>query len=103
MPKFVDILIDQKKEKYYFLVFFVLQFISLLIYLEIIELNFCKLNANTKRKIEFRGNKDISMVNERDSINTNSDIYINEDYYINNLENEKESESTEMLPKSNEK
>ena len=102
LPKFVDIVIDQKKEKYYFLVFFVLQFISLLIYLEIIELNFCKLNANTKRNIELRGIKELSMVNERESINTGSEIDIDGDYYINNIENEKESENTEMLSKKDE-
>ena len=44
-----------KKEKLYVIIFFVLQFISLMIHLELIELNFCGLNKYTKRNIELRG------------------------------------------------
>lgn len=48
-----------KASKIYIIIFFVLQFISLMIYLEIIELNFCGLNKYTKRNIELRGYDDL--------------------------------------------
>ena len=60
------------------------------------------MNANTKRYIELRGIKELSMVNERESINTGSGIDIDGDYYIDNDENEKESENTEMFSKKDE-
>ena len=60
LSKFVNYLIDNKSGRYYFIIFFVLQFICLLFYLEIIELNFCKLNENTRRNIQIRGEKDFS-------------------------------------------
>ena len=40
--------------KYFSIILFIPQFLGLLIFLEIIELNFCKLNKNTKINIEKR-------------------------------------------------
>ena len=49
---------------------------SLLIYLEIIELNFCGLNENIKIKIEERGKKEtnILLINRMLDINSDSSI-----------------------------
>ena len=66
LPKFIQILIEEDPDKYYCLVFFGLQFISLMIYLEIIELNFCNLNKNTKRNIDYRSFSDLLEENERE-------------------------------------
>ena len=54
LAKFINYLIDNKSGRYYFIIFFVVQFICLLFYLEIFELNFCKLNENTRRNIKIR-------------------------------------------------
>ena len=87
LPKFIQILIDEEPEKYYSLIFFALQFFSLLIYLEIIELNFCNLNKNTKRNIELRGILDLSGENGRDSTVDTGNLDINNDYLIEFREN----------------
>ena len=53
--KLVDLLIMKKTNyKYFSIILFIPQFLGLLIFLEIIELNFCKLNQNTKINIEKR-------------------------------------------------
>ena len=53
--KLVDLLIMKKTNyKYFSIILFIPQFLGLLIFLEIIELNFCKLNKNTKINIEKR-------------------------------------------------
>ena len=104
LAKFVQILIDEDPEKFYCLIFFFLQFISLLIYLEIIELNFCNLNKNTKRNIELRGIEDFSGDNGRDSTVEEGKLDINPDYYLKFGENDNNQKETniEMLPQSDE-
>ena len=96
LPKFVQILIDEEPEKYYSLIFFALQFFSLLIYLEIIELNFCNLNKNTKRNIELRGILDFSGENGRDSTAGRGNIDINKDYFIEFGENDNNQKETNI-------
>ena len=54
-----------------------------MIHLEIIELNFCGLNKNTKRNVELRGILDISKERKDSSVEFNN-IDINKDYYIEN-------------------
>ena len=100
--KFVLALIDKKEPKKFFcIIFFLLQNFCLMVYLEIIELEFLGLNKNTKRNIELRGIEDIQGDNGRDSsIGLNDSIDINNDYYINSLENDKDP-SIEMTPKNN--
>ena len=44
-------------KQYICLILFPFQFISLMFYLEIFELNFCSLNKNTRRNIEERQKK----------------------------------------------
>ena len=48
------------------IILFILQFFIILIYLEIIELNFCGLNKNTKRKIQIRANNEMNFSESRD-------------------------------------
>ena len=97
LSKFAKILIDLIKDKpgkLYCLIFFAIQFFSLMIYLEIIELNFCNLNNNTRRNINLRGLLDVSGENGRDS----TVIDINKDYFIEKLENESQKEDNiEMI------
>ena len=79
-----------------------LQTFFLLIYLEIIELNFLGLNENTKRNIEVRGLQDLSDENGRDSsIGVSRTIDINEDYSIIS-ENNINEPFVEMKPKISE-
>ncbi len=54
ISKFISVLRTVPKEKYYLIVYFVMQFFCLMIYLEILELNFCNLNKNTTVNIEKR-------------------------------------------------
>jgi hypothetical protein len=58
------------------LVFLILSFsielIMILVFLEIIEINFCGLNENLKRNIESRGIIDLSLINDDDNDRTNS-------------------------------
>ena len=90
-------LIKNEPRKLYYLIFFAIQFFSLLIYLEIFELNFCNLNKNTRRNIELRGLLDISGENGRDS----TIIDINKDYFIDIPENEIQKENNiELIPQA---
>ena len=100
--KFVLSLIDKKEPKRFLcIIFFLLQIFCLMVYLEIIELEFLGLNKNTKRNIELRGIEDVSGDYGRDSsIDVNDSVDINDDYYINSSENDKDP-FIEMTPKNN--
>lgn len=101
LSKFVLTLIDnQNSNKYYCIIFFVLQTFFLLIFLEIIELNFCGLNDNTKRNVELRGLIDITGEYGRDSsIGLSRTIDVNDDYTIDSYECDKKENIFEMTPK----
>ena len=94
----MKILIDLIKDdpgKLYILVFFAIQFFSLMIYLEIFELNFCNLNENTRRNINLRGLLDVSGETGRDS----TVIEINKDYFIDKSEiDDKKEPNIVMIP-----
>ena len=71
--KLVDLLIVKKiNYKYFSIILFIPQFLGLLIFLEIIELNFCKLNKNTKINIEKRELKED--LNDDDDDQNDEDI-----------------------------
>ena len=93
--KFFQVLKDNPK-KAYVVVFFVLQFFCLMIVLEIIELNFCGLNKNTRRNIIQRGIDDLLGENGRDSTVGLNQIDINKDYYINNPDENQKNEDIEL-------
>ena len=81
-------LIETPTDKLYCIIFYIIQFIALMIHLEILELNFCGLNKYTKRNIELRGDDDLYF-HGRDSSLGNVTIDINDDYLIetnNNIE-----------------
>lgn len=59
-----------------------LQFFCLLIYLEIIELNFCELNKNTRRNIQIRG-KDDALGNFESESERASIVEITPGYLLN--------------------
>ena len=73
-------------DKLYCIVFYVIQFFALMIHLEIIKLNFCKLNEFTKRNIELRGSDD-SLFLGRDSTTGTNSIEFETGYIIDNIGN----------------
>ena len=98
--KFVDVLINETTSiRYFCIIFFIIQLFFLMIYLEILEFNFCNLNKNTKRNIEFRSIIESSGRSGRDSFIESGNIDINKDYAINVLENEeKTNNNLELYP-----
>ena len=64
ISKCVSTLITKESSiKYLTIIPFAFQFFSLMVHLEIIELNFCGLNKNTKTKINSRGEEDMLLRN----------------------------------------
>ena len=100
--KFVDVLINESDAKKYFtIIFFVIQLFFLMIYLEILELNFCNLNQNTKKSIDFRSTIEASGENGRDSTIGLGVVDINADYSLDLSENgDKNNNNIELLQKS---
>ena len=73
------LLIDKGNAKYYCIMLFILQIIFLLIFLEIIELNFCGLSDNIKKNIAKRADEDMNLLKDnsiRDSIEEIAPGYI---------------------------
>ena len=101
--KFVDVLINEKDTKKYFtIIFFVVQIFFLMIYLEIIELNFCDLNKNTKKNIDLRSIIEESGQNGRDSSVGLGVVDINADYTLNLSENGNKNDNDIELLQQNE-
>ena len=91
--KIADVLINENgNNKYYCIIFYVIQLFFLMIYLEIIELNFCDLNKNTKKNIEFRSVLEASGQSGRDSSVGLGVVDINKDYSVNLPENIKNND-----------
>ena len=91
--KIADVLINENgNNKYYCIIFFVFQLFFLMIYLEIIELNFCDLNKNTKKNIELRSVLEASGQSGRDSSVGLGVVDINKDYSVNLPENIKNND-----------
>ena len=79
ISRIINIVLETKK--FECLALFVIQFITLMFYLEIIELNFCGLNKNTRRNIQKRGEDELNgKSNLRES--TASLIEFSPDYII---------------------
>ena len=99
LAKVVKNIIDMIKDepgKLYCLIFFVLQFFSLMFYLEIIEFNFCGLNKNTKRNINLRGL--LEMESEKDRTSTIIDL--GNDYFMDASSGDAQKENNiEMIPR----
>ena len=109
--KLTKLLIDKSREKshskdyFYFLILFVFQIFCLLIYLEIIELNFLGLNMNTRRNIKERGLTEHFLGDNKDADN-DTDIQgiidINPEYYYHDNVNEGESDQSTVGLNENE-
>ena len=59
---------NESKSKYYAIIPIFFQFFSLLIFLEVIELNFCGLNSNTRFNITKREIEEMKEEETRDSL-----------------------------------
>ena len=99
-------LIQYTKESLYCIPLFVVQFLALMIHLEILELNFCGLNKYTKRNIELRGLVDCLTGDERRD--STEKIDINDDYFVEDkkkneitTEMEERFESIDQTPNNN--
>ena len=86
-------IMEKSSDKLYCIVFYFIQFIALMIHLEILELNFCGLNKYTRRNIHLRGILDLKG-EDTDSAADFDYIEINDDYRINKAE--KNDNFTEM-------
>ena len=62
------------------IILFIFEFFCLLIYLEIIELNFCGLNKNVKRNISIRGNDEMIQIRSLDDLVTELDDISMDEY-----------------------
>ena len=82
-------IMDNSAHKLYCIIFYAIQLFALMIHLEIIELNFCDLNKNTKRNIDLRGMNDV-IFEERDSTNDRNSIEIEKGYTIGNTANDQQ-------------
>ena len=75
ISKLSYVLIKSNSEyKWYSVILFVFQFISLLFFLEILEYNFCDLNFNTIKNIQERELNNMIMKERDSSINSEIDI-----------------------------
>ena len=91
ISKLSNVLIKSKSEyRWYSVILFVFQFISLLFFLEILEYNFCDLNFNTIKNIQERELNNMIMKERDSSINSEIDI---EGYIV---KREKTPEEKEM-------
>ena len=70
-----------------------------MILLEIIELNFCRLNKNTRRMIEQRGIDELLGDSGRDSSDGLNKFDINKDYYIQTNDDYQPTEMNEKISK----
>jgi len=82
LSKIAQVFLEESPKDYYCIVFFIGQIFSMLIFLEIIELDFWNLNYNTKRNIDLRGLIDISGDCGRDSSVDKNIVDVNKDYFI---------------------
>ena len=93
LSKFIAVLINHDNSiKYLSIIPFLFQFFSLMIYLEIIELNFCGLNKNTKRNIQKRVQEE--MLNQERPSNLDDEVEFSEGYYLNNRLTRMETSNT---------
>ena len=93
ISRIFDIVMETKK--YECIALFVVQFIALLLYLEIIELNFLGINKNTKRNIISREKDDKDFCNSNDTESSSSLLEIYDNYIID-PENMKETKDVNI-------
>ena len=75
-------LFEKSFPKYYCIPLYLLQLFCLLVYLEIIEINICNFNKNTKRNISRRSLEDELKEDDANSTGSNENIDVDPDYSI---------------------
>ena len=75
LVKIFIILNGKNEKKWYSIILFIFQFISLAFFLEIFEFNFCNLNKNTKRNINKRAVEE-GLLKDSDRSSSASDILV---------------------------
>ena len=106
--RLTNLLIDKSSEEnhtheyLYFIILFIFQIFCLLIYLEIIELNFCGLNWNTRKNIGNRGLEEHFFGNEKDT-DISGIINVSPDYYFDETLIEKEEDESSVELKTSKK
>ena len=76
--KIIDLFEKGEENDIILLIFFIIEFLFYLIFLEIIELNCCGLNKNTRKNIGIRAISKVETENERDSFYDLKDIQTDE-------------------------
>ena len=89
------IFFDEQPNKFYTLIPFVFQILSLLFYFEILELNFCNLDKNTVKNIQIRESKETC---SRNSVS--STIELGEGHYII-YDNESKKSEDDIIDNNN--
>ena len=82
ISRILDIVMET--EAYECLLLFILQFITLMFYLEIFELNFLGLNKNTRRNIQEREKEEMLFQEKTSRTSSSSEIEISPDYIVYN-------------------
>ena len=79
IERFINETINQENisDIVFLILCFIIELIIILIFLEIIEVNFCGLNENLKRNIESRGIIDSSLINKYDDEYDDNESYTN--------------------------
>ena len=95
---FIILANNTNDNKYYCIFFFILQFFSLMIYLEIIELDFCRLNKNTKRSIQSREFDDV--IDRKDTYQSGNAEII-DDYIIDICQQNEKDAEMKLFPQRN--
>ena len=98
---FYQYAIDSEKLKLLFLIPAVFLIFSLLLYLEILEFNFCNLNKNTKRNIMLREEEEMLQRNNTNA--SENEIEVDKDLIIKNPQDTKDLELYDLIDDSKEK
>ena len=95
LAKMANILIKhESKKEYYCIILFIVQFLLLMIYLEVIELHFCGLDKNTRKNIILREREEMNMENfEENNSRKGSYVEISPGYLISKEYNLNDSSS----------
>ena len=98
---FYQYVTDSEKLKLLFLIPAVFLIFSLLLYLEILEFNFCNLNKNTKRNIMLREEEEMLLRNNTNA--SENEIEVDKDLIIKNPQVTKDLELYDLIDDSEEK
>ena len=90
-----NIVITHKSNKeFYCIILFIVQFLLLMIHLEVIELHFCGLDKNTRKSIQIREREDMNIENFERNNSANDNLVEISPGYIISKENDILSDSS---------